>query len=177
MEEEVCVYQKNGYCRYKEKCIKKHLKQECKDLNNCTAKKICNKRHPKLCRRYVLEGSCIFGERCDYLHKEKEMSPGENQLKEKVKELEKVVKAKSLEEKMMINAIKDLEKVVKDKSSEEKIMLKAIKEFEKVVKAMSRKVKIFEEEVIKIKKDSKNNIDINLEEPFEDASEFKCQPL
>ena len=153
--------------------MKKNLKQKCKDLNNCTAKKICDRRHPKLCRRYFLEGSCIFGERCDYLHEEREMSPGQNKLKERVEELEKVVKDKSLEEKMMLNAIKELEKVVKDKSSEEKIMLKAIKDLEKVVKAMSRKVISLEEEVIKIKEDSKNNKDINLEEPFKDASEFK----
>ena len=56
-------------------------------------------------------------------------------------------------------------------------MLKAIKELEKVVKEMSWKVIFFEEEVIKIKEHSKNNKDINWEETFEDASEFKCQPL
>ena len=101
------------------------------------------------------------------------MSPGKNKFKERVEELEKVVKDKSLEEKMMLNAIKDLEKVVKDKSSEEAIMLKVIKDLEKVVKAMSRKVIFLEEEVTKIKEDSKNDIDMNLEEPFKDASEFK----
>ena len=147
MEEEVCVYHKYGFCRYREKCLKKHLKQECKELNNCPAKNICHKRHPKLCRRYVFEGSCIFGEKCDYLHKEKEMSPGQNKLKERVDELEIMLKDKSSEEKIMLNAIKELQKVAKAKSSEEKIMLNAIKELEKVVRAMSRKVIFLEEEL------------------------------
>ena len=151
MEEEVCIYSNYGFCRYKEKCMKKQLKQACKDLNNFPGKKNCDKRHLKLCRRYVLEGSCIFGKRCDYLHKEKEMSPGQNKLKVRVIELEKVVKDRSLEENMMLNAIKELEKVVKDKSSEEKMMQKVINELEKVVKAMSGKVIFLEKGVIKIK--------------------------
>ena len=64
-------------------------------------KKICDKRHPKLCRRYVREGSSIFGKRCDYLHKEKKMLPDQNSLKERVEELEKVVREKSSEENKM----------------------------------------------------------------------------
>ena len=55
---------------------------------------------------------------------------------------------------MMLNAIKELEKVVKDKSSEEKIMLKAIKELEKVVKAMSRKVLSLEGQIEDMKKNN-----------------------
>ena len=97
MEGEVCIYYKYGFCRYKEECMKKHLKQECKELKNCPDKKICDKRHPKLCKRYVLEGSCIFGKRCNYLHKEKEMSPDQKSLKERVEELEKVVNDKTSE--------------------------------------------------------------------------------
>ena len=80
------------------------------------------------------------------------MSPGQNKLKERVDELEIMLK---------------------DKSSEEKIMLNAIKELEKVVRAMSRKVIFLEEEVKKIKEDSKNNKNSNLEDLFKDTSEFK----
>ena len=70
MEEEVCFYQKFGFCKYKEMCSKGHLDQECKDINACKIKKVCDKRHPKICKRYVLERSCVFGEKCEYLHKE-----------------------------------------------------------------------------------------------------------
>ena len=149
MEEQVCLHQKFGFCKYKEKCIKRHLDEECKDLGNCRAKKTCDKRHPKLCRRYVLEGSCSYNERCDYLHKEKEISPADLKLKERINELEKVVR---------------------EKVSEEKKMAVAITELEKVVKAMSRKVIHLEEEIISVKASSHKAC---MNEPFKDTLEFK----
>ena len=51
-------------------------------------------------------------------------------------------------------------------------MLYAIKELEKVVKAMSRKVVHLEEEIVKLKIDSKENKDNEHKEPFKDASDF-----
>ena len=107
-----------------------HLKRH---LGNCRSKKTCDKRHPKLCRRYVLEGSCSYGERCDYLHKEKDISPADLKMKERIDKLEKVVR---------------------EKVSEEKKMAVAVIELEKVVKAMSRKVIHLEEEIISIKASS-----------------------
>ena len=65
-----------------------------------------------------------------------------------------------------------LEQVVKDKVSEEKKMLYAIKEFKKALKAMTRKVIHLEEEVVKMKKDSKENFKNELKEPFKTASDF-----
>ena len=88
MEEQVCLHQKFGFCKYKEKCNKRRLDEECKDLGNC------DKRHPKLCRRYILEVSCSYGERCEYLQKEKDISPADLKLKERIDELEKVVREK-----------------------------------------------------------------------------------
>ena len=79
------------------------------------------------------------------------MSPDQNSLKERVEQLEKVVK---------------------DKSSEENKMQYDIKALEKVVKAMSRKVYNLEEEIVKIKEDSKENENKNLEESFKDTSDF-----
>ena len=47
-----------------------------------------------------------------------------------------------------------------------------LKHWKKVVKAMSRKVLNLEEEIVKIKKDSKENENKDLEEPFKDISNF-----
>ena len=146
---QVCLHQKFGFCKYKEKCNKRHLDEECKDLVNCGSKKTCDKRHPKLCRRYVLEGSCSYGERCDYLHKEKYISPADHRLKGRIDELEKVLG---------------------EKVSEEKKMAVAIMELEKVVKAMSRKIIHLEEEIISVKA---SNHKACLNEPFKDTLEFK----
>ena len=150
MEEEVCLYQKYGFCKYTKMCSKRHLDQECKDLNDCKIKKICDKRHPKICKRYVLERICVFGEKCEYLHKENEMETDQIKTKERVDKLEQIVK---------------------DRISEEKKMKHAIQELEKVLKAMSQKV-ILEEEVVKIKEDSKENKKNELKEPFKTTSDF-----
>ena len=152
MEEEVCLYQKYGFCRYKDKCKKRHLKQECKDLHSCKTKNICDKRHPRICKRYVGEGSCVFGEKCEYLHKDNTISTDQIKIKERVDQLEQVLK---------------------DKLTEENKMQKAMTEMEKVVKAMSRKVLNLEEEIVKMKEDRKENKDNELKEPFKDASDFQ----
>ena len=46
--------------------------------------------NPKLCQRYVFEKTCSYGEKSNYLHKEKEQSPAELKFKEKNYELEKL---------------------------------------------------------------------------------------
>ena len=85
MEEEVCLYQKFGFCKYRDKCLKRHIKEECQNPSDCTTKKSCNKRLPKLCRQYVLDTSCVYGDKCDYLHKEKVKSPEEIKLEKNFK--------------------------------------------------------------------------------------------
>ena len=47
MGEEVCIYQKFGFCKFKDTCKNKHLKETCKDLGACVNSKICQKRHPR----------------------------------------------------------------------------------------------------------------------------------
>ena len=86
------MYQKYGFCKFKEKCGKRHLKEECKDLADCKCKTICNKRHPKFCKRYILDRTCRFGQSCEYLHKEEDKPEEENKLKERIPEQEEVVK-------------------------------------------------------------------------------------
>ena len=58
MEGQVCRHFKYGFCKFKD---------ECKDLFACKAK-VCNKRHPKVCKRFSLERFCKFGSNCVYLH-------------------------------------------------------------------------------------------------------------
>ena len=70
MEGEVCMYQKFGYCKYKESCLKRHLQETCQDSSACSSKMSCQKRHPKGCKRFAIEGFCIFGAGCAYRHQE-----------------------------------------------------------------------------------------------------------
>ena len=65
--------------------------------------KHCDKRHPRICKIYVGEGSCVFGEKCEYLNlqKESEIAPDQTKIKERVDQLEQVVEDKLPEEKKM----------------------------------------------------------------------------
>ena len=53
MDSKVCSNFKYGFCKFKE-----HYKKA----------KVCNKRHPKVCKRVSLEKFCKFGSDCAYLH-------------------------------------------------------------------------------------------------------------
>ena len=43
MEEEICMYSKFGYCRYKEQCRKKHYSEICDENETCQAIKNVSK--------------------------------------------------------------------------------------------------------------------------------------
>ena len=120
--------------------LKDILKKNAKNPSDCTTKQSCNyyKRHPKLCRKYVLHTSCVYGDKCDYLHKEKVKSPEEIKLEQR---------------------LEVLEKLIEDKSQGEKKMELAVKELEKVVKAMSRKVIQLEEELVIVKDSQKKSFE------------------
>ena len=64
-----CPFFKFGYCKLKDDCARVHVKEECKDGLQCKVIKTCFLRHPKMCKRIVLEGICGYKERCAYNHK------------------------------------------------------------------------------------------------------------
>ena len=94
MEGEVCIYQKYGYCKYKESCKNKHLEETCQQRSACLNQKSCHRRHPRGCKRYGVEGYCRFGAGCAYHHQE-QPSPSEKvvdtEVKMKLENLEKTV--------------------------------------------------------------------------------------
>ena len=64
--EDLCLFNKFGYCKYLDTCRKRHTKEVCEN-SNCEVNK-CGKRHPKPCRFYLEYGRCKFGEYCYYKH-------------------------------------------------------------------------------------------------------------
>ena len=137
MEEEVCLHQKFGFCKHRESCSKRHLKEECQNPSDCPSKKSCDKRHPKLCRNYLLHRKCSHGLECGYLHKEKEKSQDEIEINQRLEELEKLVK---------------------DHVEGEKKLELAVKKLENVVKVMTRKVIYLEEELVNVKDSMKSSL-------------------
>ena len=96
MEDKIRKHYKYGFCKFKYHCRKEHVEGECNALHACQSK-VCNKRHPKMCKRFSLDKFCRFGEECAYRHppdrnEEVQKLSAKNELeisklKEEVKEL------------------------------------------------------------------------------------------
>ena len=61
----VCRYNKFGYCRFGEICRKHHVDEVCVD-SSCDPSN-CDKRHPKECKYYKNYNRCKFNP-CKFLH-------------------------------------------------------------------------------------------------------------
>ena len=66
MEDQVCSHFKFGFCKFKSKCKRVHLKETCSEQKYCTNLKTCNKRHPRKCKHFAHEKACRFNQDCDY---------------------------------------------------------------------------------------------------------------
>ena len=68
MEDEACLHSKFGYCKFKDRCTRKHYSETCQQPEVCNASKTCLKRHPKACRKFLKDETCRFGDECAYRH-------------------------------------------------------------------------------------------------------------
>ena len=94
--EGICVFNKFGYCKYSDKCRKRHINETCAN-KTCEVDK-CLKRHPKSCWYYQEYERCKFGEYCNYKHIKKESNSQILKDLENVKEKLIIIK-KTLEKK------------------------------------------------------------------------------
>ena len=104
--ENICKWEKFGYCRKKNDCPDYHPIEVCNE-EVCNESK-CHKRYPQPCR-FFRTGTCKFGESCKYDHKQ--------QIKNK--ELRETMKILERNDKEHIERIKKLE--TKDKENVDKI--------------------------------------------------------
>ena len=96
----VCKHFQTGFCKFGERCCKRHVKETCK-AKDC--KKTCSLRHPKPCKYFALNKFCKFGEACCYQHSS---DPADSYLREQVRILQTTVDAlsesvKALEEEIV----------------------------------------------------------------------------
>ena len=86
-KEFLCRRNKFGYCRYGDKCRKKHINEICAE-RTCEVFN-CEKRHPKICTFKRDYGYCKFAEYCRFNHdKPKEIVA----VDEKISEIENRIK-------------------------------------------------------------------------------------
>ena len=137
-----CQFFKFGYCKLKDDCEKNHVKEECRDGLQCKAIKTCSLRHPKMCKRVVLEGLCRYGEGCAYNHKrslhglrinDDAIQEDINKLKTEVEVLKNTIKLLvSIREEgnILEKSVKDIEGEIKLLKAENKELLKRIQHVE-----------------------------------------------
>ena len=112
MEGEVCNYQKFSFYKFKDKCRKTHLKETCHDLSACVEIKICQKRHPRGCKRHALEGFCRFGALCAYHHQDQSTQLTKNsniKINKKVEDLDKLIHEMAEKIVTLENKVKEIE--------------------------------------------------------------------
>ena len=114
MKDEACMYNKYGFCKFKDYCKRNHDKEICKDSNKCKGAKVCQKRHPKPCKRYNSDKGCHFGSECAYHHTESAKAKlSTKEIEKKVEVLETIVleMAKKVEQlQAELNYIKKVQK-------------------------------------------------------------------
>ena len=86
MEQVVCKYFQCGFCKFGDMCQKQHINKIC-STQKCISK-TCIKRHPKVCKYFLTQKSCKFGELCSYKHEVHSNQSEISELKEKLSVLE-----------------------------------------------------------------------------------------
>ena len=107
----VCKYNKLGFCKFKDTCKTLHVNEKCEN-SSCDIS-TCSLRHPKVCKYYREYNRCKFSDRCAYVHVEKDNDLEKLKIENerillKIWELEKVIvdncenqnKNKALEQKL-----------------------------------------------------------------------------
>ena len=108
----LCLYNKFGFCKFKEKCRENHVQDIC-ERSSCDVL-TCSLRHPNVCKFYRDLGRCKF-DPCAFLHIENENSLDSlkkqndeilekiSKLDDTIKELDnKIIESKLLQEKLKI---------------------------------------------------------------------------
>ena len=64
--ENICQFNKFGFCKFKTNCFRKHEERKCEN-EQCEIRE-CPLRHPKKCRYFVEFNNCKFGTFCKFGH-------------------------------------------------------------------------------------------------------------
>ena len=149
MEDEVCMHSKFGFCKFKQQRKKKHYSEICQDFKACQNIETCPKRHPKRCRKNILENVCNFGSDCAYRHEISNDTIKYNETGAKIDRLEKIVieMASKLENKENVTV-----------NTEDTDMKDKVKMLEAVVQKMFHNIIKIEAEVNELKAKTKNII-------------------
>ena len=103
MAENVCLYNKRGYCKYGNTCRKSHVNEVC-DEQDCSGIG-CMKRHPKICVYFERFNNCKFGNFCKF---SQESKARKSDIEEKIDDLKRIINNQDREILKMKNEIVEL---------------------------------------------------------------------
>ena len=133
---EICKHNQNGFCKFRERCDKRHENEICRSRNECTDSE-CTKRHPRECKYFQQCGYCKFSDTCAYSHMDYKNNKIETLEKDVIELKENMMKIKKeLSEK--------IEKEVSEIKEEMKILKKDVSELKKLLAYMNRKINAIE---------------------------------
>ena len=75
--ENVCLFNKYGFCKFRENCRKIHYEETC-NIESCETNS-CAKRHPTKCRYFNLYNRCKFGTFCLFSHEAADLKTNYNE--------------------------------------------------------------------------------------------------
>ena len=168
----LCKFHKFGYCKLKTQCEKQHVNKECAEGSHCRVMKTCPLRHPKMCKRIVMEGVCHYGEKCAYNHKKVLKSQDGNN--DKVLEDVKALKAD-------VTNIKNTIKLLMQNKEDETILKKLIEDIKNDIILLTASNKYIKEQLDLLEEDTDDESECGdaknseKEEPQKADIEFKCE--
>ena len=139
----ICKYNKFGYCKYGNKCFKKHENKVC-EKENCEVK-FCPLRHPRKCRFFMEYNYCKFGTFCRYKHKEfddEEFVGKIEKLKTDLLMLEKDIAEKDDEIKVKEMIIKNLQEKEQNLEKENQKLKLEVKDLQSEVAEINNTVAV-----------------------------------
>ena len=98
VQENVCKYNKFGYCKFGNSCFRRHENKVC-EKEDCEVK-LCLFRHPRKCRFFLEYNYCKFGSYCRFKHEvfsDIKTTQNINELRKELKEKETEIKCKEKE--------------------------------------------------------------------------------
>ena len=184
----VCSFYKFGYCKHKEYCRKRHVKETCENLA-CDIS-TCDYRHPKVCKWYRDYHKCKF-DPCLFLHKANDtkidMLKKENEaISKNIQNIENALKdldAKMVDSETIIDRLEniqnkferftEMEKQICDQETLISTLVKRVNDMEEVI--LNQKDDTTKDQVEKsnVTKSSNAENEIVAEEIIEEAS-FEC---
>ena len=114
--EHVCKYFQCGFCKFGENCRKQHVKEVC-PIQSCAVSS-CTKRHPKVCRYFLVQKSCKFGDHCSYKHISNSNQNNIDELKEKIVFLEDSIQSMAVKIHELTEEVTNIKRDIPEKNEE-----------------------------------------------------------